>query len=977
MNYSGAGGGSGNATDGWEALLLNSFYGTLANPPTADNNGTDNNGDQSTAGGMLNDTNGATSTHGGGYDPTSYAAYLQNNYTTAPPPPSTNNYYNGGGAGSGSVNNPLNYNGGGSGGYSLTMPASPIHQPTTTTAASVAGGQYNPPPPPPINNGGEHHHHPQSQYLQYETATAAAAADPFADYNAYFNNSRQGAIGMQQQQQQHNHYAEEFCDALLQGLDEPSLNSLHQGVGGGALDANFNSYQQQQQQQPFTTMRGNGGGGMYMDMGGGQSDGHQTAANSYTTNMYMTTQQQPPPQPTRKQPSRQRSSRSKRASTTTSSTTISSTTSSSNYYRSPNETDHSSQPVQQIDPLLETITLKVSSVSLNPLSGNQVVTHIRTKTDDVTTRFIPCVDFLVNCQQELRQGLQVAQRRRVTNHGRGTRTTQNMTPRQFHNTYVAPLPRRFERSNQSIMAREYLTSAKGQLQQLVKESAAAIPQGCDHVKNAFLGGMRENESWGLRKWLSKHGGAGSICNDLEEVMRTVKNLKKEELTTKRLAEMLRPIASQAHERLKKDVPQAYQEQSSAHPYLPFFHRLEACLKQMATYDPEDDDVICLEDSEDEEDVVAVGVASKKCPMKSSSNSAVESSLNSTPVKRRSDYNDDYSMEESSFKRSKPDGNEEMMTTTKSPTKKGSQEIICLDSSSDEEEEDDDEGRTPPPQAAMPPAAATTKPLATTKTSGPEKWRCSDCTFLNSASSARCEMCQDDNSDGADELANFLGGSFLVGDGSGHASYPVRESPQSTSALQAADARELECLAQHISLGGNLPLQALQHQKDRFWGAPDKFPRLLALFRTIIQHPSSHRFVEPVNESRLFVMGMPSYTSVVKYPICFHAIVLALSRSEDAVTYPHLSTRLANGVLGIDGLQDWNMWNGLHLIEAIDLVFLNALAYDGNDATNRSETELLRKVLWDGVNSILKSLQPHERKNHLPSRRDETSSFVIR
>lgn len=518
------------------------------------------------------------------------------------------------------------------------------------------------------------------------------------------------------------------------------------------------------------------------------------------------------------------------------------------------------------------------------------------------------------------------------------------------------------------MAREHLTTAKGQLQQLVKESAAAIPQGCDHVKNAFLGGMRENESWGLRKWLSKHGGAGSICNDLEEVMRTVKSLKKEETTTKRLAEMLRPIASQAHERLKKDVPQAYQEQSSAHPYLPFFHRLEACLKQMATYDPEDDDVICLDDTDDEEDVVAVVNTSK--PMKSSSNSAVKET---TPVKRRSGY-DDMMEEGSSLKRSKAGEDVKMPSST---TKKADVEIICLDDSSDEEEEDvantPKETTTPPPapppppQAAMPPTpeAAAAKP-----------WRCSECTFLNSASSIKCEMCQDDGSStGADELANFLGGSFLVGNGSSH-SY-ASESSQSTSALQAADARELECLAQHISFGGNLPLQAMQHQRGQFWGGTDKFPRLLSLFRTIIQHPSSHRFIEPVNESRLFIMGMPAYTSVVKHPICFHAIVLALSRSEDAVTHPHLTTRLASGDLRIDGLQHWNMWNGLHLIEAIDLVFLNSLAYDRNNASKRSETESLRNVLWDGVNSILKSLQPHERRNHLPNRRTETSSFVIR
>ncbi len=78
-------------------------------------------------------------------------------------------------------------------------------------------------------------------------------------------------------------------------------------------------------------------------------------------------------------------------------------------------------------------------------------------------------------------------------------------------------------------------------------------------------------------------------------MRHVTALKKEEETTKRLAEMLRPVARRALESLKKDVPAAYQEKSTAHPYLPFFHRLESCLKHMATYDPEevDEDVTVL------------------------------------------------------------------------------------------------------------------------------------------------------------------------------------------------------------------------------------------------------------------------------------------------------------------------------------------------------------------------------------------------
>ena len=473
----------------------------------------------------------------------------------------------------------------------------------------------------------------------------------------------------------------------------------------------------------------------------------------------------------------------------------------------PTGRDHSSLPSHQIDPLLDTITLTVSAVSLTPLNGNEVVRHIRTKTDDVITRFLPCVDFLVNCQQELRQGLQIAQRSqtaaRRAHVTTGRRGGNGMTSRQFHSTYVAPLPKRFEKLNETLMAREYLIEAKIAMEVLVHDANTAIPQGCEQVKNAFLGGMRENESWGLRKWLSKHGGANSICNDLEEVHRNVKALKKDEQTTIRLAGMLRPIAKQAHDRLKKDVPQAYQEQSSAHPYLPFFHRLEACLKQMATYDPEkEDDVICLDlDSSDDDEAVKVV---SKSPL-------VASSMSSSPVKKeggrtssknlnvmkrsqkRSSNEDIAKMTNSvwgnDLKRSKTsqgmandvfnDANKVAAAAEedKKPTPKKEVEIICLDDSSDEEDAppppaankrstvkdesnnaafesshglevlgaatfspEPQETSRPPPQCNL--TATTATALSKGVAGGSSQWRCSQCTYLNDAFATKCSMCED-------------------------------------------------------------------------------------------------------------------------------------------------------------------------------------------------------------------------------------------
>jgi hypothetical protein len=577
---------------------------------------------------------------------------------------------------------------------------------------------------------------------------------------------------------------------------------------------------------------------------------------------------------------------------------------------------------------------------------------------------------------------------------------------------------------------------------LVKDAAVATPQGIDHVKNAFLGGMRENQSWGLRKWLSEHGGAGSICNDVEEVMRHVKALKREEETTKRLAEMLRPIARQAHDRLKKDVPSAYQEKSSAHPYLPFFHRLESCLKQMATYDPEEDDVICLEDSDDEDEDVTVlsdNTGTRQAPVATTSRSPVPNRPTMAKDSFISKWADSFveGGRGNDAKRSRLDlgtqtnnedphvGEQCEKADRGEKGKPKEPEVICLVDSDDEGDESDslaqknefglDFGRldsfSPPPPLARNNVADA--PLngsqhgASTETSTTkegEQWRCVQCTFLNKAFSKQCVMCNDDDSangaNSADDLANFLGGgSFLLeGESCNHSfngsdqflqancltptdHFTTGAEQHKWRALQSADARELECLAEHISGGGSLPNQA-HMQTDQFWAKSDTFPQILLLFRSILQHPTSHRFLEPVNETQLFMMGSPEYTSIVKHPLCFHEIVSALSRSEDAVKHPYLTMRLSNGKLAVANmgeLEHWNMWNGLHLIEAIDLVLLNSLAYSGsleNSGQVQIETESLRDLLWEGVNSMLKRLQPHRRRDHLPQRRSVDSGFVV-
>lgn len=554
----------------------------------------------------------------------------------------------------------------------------------------------------------------------------------------------------------------DYCDLLLRGLDNTTAQAQaqsqqppamsHQQMLQNQLMWNQAQQQQQQQQQGMWGHTGN-------NVQGGQSKSTMSNLDYFMNSMqqhpYSTTVASTAPN---KSTSTQSSYlKSIKSSSNTKSTPHTATSTPSSYLPHSN----SSKPEKSIDPQLETLSLSIPSVSLTSLSGNEVIMHIRSKTDDVITRFLPCVDFLVNCQQELRQGLAIATQRKYTN-GR-SRSSVNMTPHQFFVRFVAPLPGKFERKCDYLMAREHLLAAKVQLDHLVKDAQQAIPQGCEHVKNTFLGGMRENESWGLRKWLSKHGGAGSICNDLEEVLRTVKGLKREEKTTIKLAEQLRPIASQAHDRLKKDVPQAYQEQSSAHPYLPFFHRLEACLKQMATYDPEDDDVICLDSDDDE--VEEVKVESKKVAEPPKSSHAVKKRI----LQKREREEDHCSSAAPPYKRGKSLENITPQPRIEKGTPNGGNEpeVICIDDSSDEEEDNYEQSSQLLKLEGGLDSPSPTEPGDTIEGKG---WRCQHCTCLNAPNVLKCTMCNDEDSSGGnetDELARFLGGGFM--DDSNHAS----------------------------------------------------------------------------------------------------------------------------------------------------------------------------------------------------------------
>jgi hypothetical protein len=107
--------------------------------------------------------------------------------------------------------------------------------------------------------------------------------------------------------------------------------------------------------------------------------------------------------------------------------------------------NHSTLPLAQINPILERVSQPVMAVSLPLLSGIEVGRQISTKTNDVITQFLPCIKLLINCQQELRQGLQLTQNLGQHCHnavagGQLRAGNWTMTPCKFHNTYVTPTP---------------------------------------------------------------------------------------------------------------------------------------------------------------------------------------------------------------------------------------------------------------------------------------------------------------------------------------------------------------------------------------------------------------------------------------------------------------------------------------------------------------------------------------------------------
>jgi hypothetical protein len=623
-------------------------------------------------------------------------------------------------------------------------------------------------------------------------------------------------------------------------------------------------------------------------------------------------------------------------------------------------------PTPSAEPWLMDMHLDVPGLSLESLTGAEVLQRLRERTEDVVTKYIPCVEFLVQCQQDLRKGLALATLR--------VARSRNSAARQFHDDYIAPLPERFFRQNQMRMDDSALQEAYQGLLRLKADAKASERQGCEAVKNSFLGGMKEGESWGLRKWLSKHGNGLQICTDLECLLKACQKLDKNHESTVKLAALMRPLASDALTRLKRDVPASYQERSAAHPYLPFFHRLESALLSVSQFDPLDDGIICLDDDSDDEDD-AVTEVPPPAPV---------------PETNRKRKMED-SVAEPALPRAKA-------PKTYAPPQQHEQhhDFSGMDDTSSSSGDSDDES------VVEVVAIKASEPIV------PLQWTCANC-------NTRCFGTKDDKcccgkgrlEDGLlylaamDDLAHAINDdagkskiqklSLSHGKGLTRGISTTMSAPSKANRRLVTDeevdvaidaermAKAIHNLASIFEQDNQDSLHRVRVPNDGFWDGP-LYGTALRLFGTLLESPESLLLIHPEDEDRLRDAGIPTYSSVIRHPLCFKDIVKALLVNvHDTSTHPGCNS----GRLQDKDLPNWNMWKASDLFQAIDLVMLNTLAYRkltgaGKDL-HRTKINRIRKELWSGINDILTENlceDPIRRKKYTPTKRSEISGFVV-
>jgi len=389
------------------------------------------------------------------------------------------------------------------------------------------------------------------------------------------------------------------------------------------------------------------------------------------------------------------------------------------------------------------------------------------------------------------------------------------------------------------------------------------------------------------------------------------------------------------------VPSAYQEISSAHPYLPFFHRLESALKSLANFDPDDDDVVIIDD---EEEIQA-------CKEKSSQKREITEVLDceDAPAEKRR-------KPEPQLQQNNNEWNNGYQTNTdpllfiaqcnKQEEDLSDCEVICVTNSDLNEI----------PQNQQRDTLTSTAQQSNNSTNNNPDWRCTYCTFMNGFDTAKCRNCTSDRN-------------ALHQKSKSTNATNKQELKQDESDCRPGDilAGVLDSMAADYEQGcGYRPDFMHYFQTEMFWNRPANYAHALRLLGALLREPSSAFLIEPFAQN-----SSEEVAKSIVNPICFRDIVNALVGNEASLPSRNIKGAMRRGQLKVS--LNWNMFYGRDFLEAIDLVILNGLVCYGRDKGTYVRTCLtkLRKALWDDINSKVRD------RSNMPTKRSEKSGFVVR
>lgn len=217
-------------------------------------------------------------------------------------------------------------------------------------------------------------------------------------------------------------------------------------------------------------------------------------------------------------------------------------------------------------------------------------------------------------------------------------------------------------------------------------------------------------------------------------------------------------------------------------------------------------------------------------------------------------------------------------------------------------------------------------------------------------------------------------------GTGRMPWPVQLDLKTTLLVACTMAENLEHVAIMFEQNQQDAVRPVSAPKNSFWSG-SRYGEALRLFGSILRKPESPHFLERIDDDQLLQAGSPPFSHVIKNPLCFRDIVSALITNVDEAH--HGLVEGEDGKLRVSGLSGWNMWKGTDLLQAIDLVLLNSLAYgkavEEGKSNHRAITNKLRRSLWAGIQDIVNEHVGNDvvkRKECTPTRRSETSGFVV-